>query len=83
MSVERRRAAIVLGIIQDLAASGRTRVRPGDVIALLRERGMPMGAWEVRAELSGLEAAGMIVLDVASAEWMLTEGGAAAKHTDP
>ncbi len=70
MSVERRRTEVVREIIQELFASGRSQVRPGDVNSVLRERGMPMGTWEVRAEFTELEAEGALVLDVATAGWL-------------
>ena len=70
MSVERRRTEVVRGIIQELFAGGRAQVRPGDVNSALRERGMPMGTWEVRAEFTRLEAEGAIKLDPATAGWV-------------
>ncbi len=70
MSVERRRTEVVREIIQELFASGRSQVRPGDVNSALRERGMPMGTWEVRAEFTVLEAEGALVLDPATAGWL-------------
>ena len=63
MSIEKRRTATVYGIIRELFADGKTSVRPGDVNSVLRERGMPMGTWEVRAEFSSLEAQ--------ASEWLL------------
>ena len=70
MSVERRRTRIVREIVVELFESGRERIRPGDVNALLRERNAPLGTWEVRAEFTALEAAGVLVLDQASADWL-------------
>ncbi len=70
MSVERRRTEVVREIIQELFASGRSQVRPGDVNSALRERGMPMGTWEVRAEFTVLEAEGALLLDPATAGWV-------------
>ena len=75
MSVERRRTEVVREVIQALFASGRTQVRPGDVNSVLRERGMPMGTWEVRAEFTTLEAEGAVVLDPATAGWLPGEAG--------
>jgi len=42
---------------------------PGDVNALLREQNEPMGAWEVRGELTKLERLGDIRLDSATGRW--------------
>ena len=70
MSVERRRTEVVREIIQELFASGRSQVRPGDVNSALRERGMPMGTWEVRAEFTVLEAEGALLLDPVTAGWI-------------
>ena len=70
MSVERRRTNIVREIVVELFGSGRKTIRPGDVNSVLRERNAPMGTWEVRAEFSRLEAAGVIVLDAESADWL-------------
>jgi len=39
------------------------------VVSRLREWNQPMGAWEVRGELSKLEAAGEIELEPAAATW--------------
>ena len=70
MSVERRRTDVVRSIVVELFESGRERIRPGDVNALLRERNAPLGTWEVRAEFSELARLGIIVLDEPSAEWL-------------
>ena len=48
--------------------------RPGDVTAHLRARGTPVGAWEVRGELTNLARLGLIVLDEDSATWRLVNG---------
>lgn len=75
MSVERRRTEVVREIIQELFASGRSQVRPGDVNSALRQRGMPMGTWEVRAEFTALEAEGALTLDPATAGWLPGKSG--------
>ncbi len=72
MSFEKRRTATVASVIADLVANGKTTLRPGDVNAELRERGKPMGTWEVRAESTRLEALGEIQLDAASGNWQLS-----------
>lgn len=46
---------------------------PGDVNALLRGHNEPMGAWEVRGELSTLERQGFLRLDAASGRWQRAE----------
>lgn len=47
--------------------------RPGDVNAVLRERNEPMGAWEVRGELSKLEREGYLLCDTATGRWWRAE----------
>lgn len=46
---------------------------PGDINALLREQNEPMGAWEVRGELSTLEDLGYLRLDPGSGRWQRAE----------
>ena len=60
MSKEHPRTETVYQIIRELFANGKTSIRPGDVNSVLRERGTPMGTWEVRAEFSQLERIGRI-----------------------
>ena len=72
MSFEKRRTATVQSIVEELFTNGRAQLRPGDVNTVLRERGMPMGTWEVRAEFSKLEAQGLISCDAESGLWYLT-----------
>ena len=76
MSIDARRTETVYAVIQSLFEQGRTSIRPGDVNSALRERGMPMGAWEVRAEFTRLEAADRITCDADSGNWHLTESAA-------
>ena len=73
MSFEKRRTATVYGIIQELFAEGKSSIRPGDVNSVLRERGMPMGTWEVRAEFSRLEREAALECDADTGNWHLTE----------
>ena len=70
LSVDRRRTDVVRAIVVELFQSGRESIRTGDVNAVLRERDMPMGTWEVRAEFTNLEAEGVIRLDPAAAIWL-------------
>ena len=64
---------MVYTIIRELVANGKTAVRPGDVNTQLRERGSPMGTWEVRAEFSRLESDGRLACDEDTGDWYLTE----------
>ena len=69
MSLEARRTDLVRAVVEAVVADGHREFRPGDVVSRLREQNQPMGAWEVRGELSKLEAAGEIELDPATAVW--------------
>jgi len=80
VSVERRRTAVVQGVIEELIAGGKATVRPGDVCTLLREKGLPMGTWEVRAEFTRLESEGVIRIDPASAAWTLSPSAAESRR---
>lgn len=73
LSFEKRRTHTVYDIIQALFADGKPSIRPGDVNTVLREQGMPMGAWEVRAEFSKLEREAAIECDPETGNWHLTE----------
>ena len=64
---------MVYSIIRELGANGKATVRPGDVKTQLRERGSPMGPWEVRAEFSRLERDGRLACDADTGDWYLTE----------
>ncbi|HAR31679.1 MAG TPA: hypothetical protein DCR65_09130 [Gammaproteobacteria bacterium] len=76
MSIEQRRTKLIFAIFEELATSGRTEIRPGDITTVLRERNQPLAFWEVRGELSNLEAAGVIEVDSASGGWRLTADSA-------
>lgn len=54
--------------------SGRTSIRPGDVIDYLRERNQPLGIWLVNSEFVRLSEMGLIELDDANATWHLVPG---------
>ena len=60
--------------IEALREAGKATFRPGDVTAHLRTHHMPVGAWEVRGELSNLERLGLIELDEETAVWQLVNG---------
>jgi hypothetical protein len=71
LSLEQHRTKLVLNVIEKLVEAGRTEFRPGDITTRLREQNQPLGTWEVRGELSNLEAAGMLQVDPATGAWML------------
>ncbi len=71
MSLDQRRTDLVATVVQALVAEGNAEFRPGDVVSRLRERNQPMGTWEVRGELSKLEAAGMLENDPETGRWRL------------
>lgn len=55
--------------------SSATPFKAGDIAQVLRDGGFPLGAWEVRGELTTLHKAELIALDAASADWQLTATG--------
>jgi hypothetical protein len=69
-----KRTRLVLDAFEQLIADGVSELRPGNVAALLREKGQPLGAWEVRFEFSSLESEGLIACDPESGAWSLTSG---------
>lgn len=71
MTSDPRRTDIVRRAFKELLAGGAgdTGLRPADICAHLRTAGQPLGSWEVRFELSQLEASGEICLDPATATW--------------
>ena len=76
MSFEKRRTAKVSEVVLELFNSGKSTIRPGDVNAIMRERNMPMGTWEVRAEFTKLEREGVIACDADTGHWRLVDGDA-------
>lgn len=60
-------------MIRELFAGGKASIRPGDVNSVLREQGMPMGTWEVRAEFARLEREAAIECNPETGDWHLTE----------
>ena len=68
MSNDQRVTDNVLAAVREVAAS-MPAFRPGDVASLLRDKGEPMGAWEIRGELSRLEAAGLLSNDPVTGTW--------------
>jgi hypothetical protein len=76
VSIAQRRTKLIFSLFEELTASGRTEIRPGDITTVLRERNQPLAFWEVRGELSNLEAAGLIEVDPASGAWRLAANNA-------
>ena len=66
-----RRTKLVLDAIHALAATGASAFAPADVGDHLRGAQTPMLMWEIRGELSKLEASGDIEIDSATARWSL------------
>ena len=74
MKTLQKRTRLVLDAFEQLNADGASELRPGNVAALLREKGQPLGAWEVRYEFSSLESEGLIACDPESGDWRLGDG---------
>ena len=74
MKTLQKRTRLVLDTFKQLIADGLSEIRPGNVASLLREKGQPLGAWEVRYEFSSLESEGLIACDAESGAWHLTSG---------
>ena len=74
MSEQARRTKTVFDAVSALQSVGATPFRPGDVTAHLRANVEPVGAWEVRGELTNLQRMGLIVLDEDTATWQLVNG---------
>ena len=51
--------------------SGTTEIRPGDIAAHLRNGGFPVAAWQIRGELTNLEAMGLVTLDADAGTWQV------------
>jgi Fe2+ or Zn2+ uptake regulation protein len=63
LSIDQLRTDQVFAVIEALAEAGAPEFRPGHIADRLREAGHPMLSWEIRGELSRLEAAGLISAD--------------------
>ena len=63
MSIDQHRTDQVFVTIEQFVAGGQAEFRPGHLADALREAGSPMLTWEIRGELSRLEAAGLIASD--------------------
>ena len=73
MTIEQRLTEEVFGIIEELISNGTPGVRPGDVSSKLRERGAPLGTWQIRAEFTQLEEQGRIACNAETGAWHLVE----------
>lgn len=89
LSERARRTKTVFDAVVALREGGVASFRPGDVAGHLRDKGTPIGAWEIRGELTNLERLGLIVLDEDVAVWRLVSGASfsiaaanAAKRAD-
>ena len=71
MSIEQRRTKRIFEVIQEIVGAEGKDFRPGDIASVLRERGQPLGAWEIRGQLSILEAEGLIRLVPESGGWQI------------
>lgn len=69
MSIEQRRTKKIFEVIQEIVAAEGHHFRPGDIASVLRDRGQPLGTWEIRGQLSILEAEGLVRLDPESGTW--------------
>ena len=74
LSERARRTKTVFDAAKALVEAGSDGFRPGDVASHLRDAGTPVGAWEVRGELTTLERCGLVALDEDTAVWHLIKG---------
>ena len=72
LSTDQRRTDTIHSVIQELAAD-LPEFRAGDIASFLRERGQPVAVWEIRGELSKLEAAGLLSNDPVTSVWKLSD----------
>jgi hypothetical protein len=71
LSIGHTRTKLVFTTFEELFAEGRSEIRPGDITQRLRERNRPLSYWEVRGELSNLEAEGLIEVRPETGGWQL------------
>ena len=74
LSEAQRQTRIVYNAFREVA-SKTDLIRPGDLIAHLRQQDQPLGIWYVNGEFLRLAALGLIKLDPASAKWRLEPDG--------
>ena len=73
MSIDKRRTEIVEAAIDEIIENGKAAFKPGDVADLLRDKNDPIIVWQLRAEFSSLEDAGVIDFDSEAALWKRKE----------
>ena len=78
MSTLNRHLRLIVEIIQTVVGQGKQAFRPGHINDVLRERNLPVGNWQVRADFSELESLGLIECDASTGDWHITEAGAHA-----
>lgn len=74
VSEAQRKTRTVYEAFISITGSNGKAILAGEVVALLRENNDPFGSWEVRGELSKLEALGLLSLNEASGAWSRVEG---------
>ena len=74
MRGDRRLTRTIYEAFAAVDESGRTEIRPGDVIDYLRERNQPFGIWLINSEFRTLSDMGLIELDDVDATWHLVPG---------
>ena len=74
MSEARRQTRFVYDGFMELANGRGGVVEVGDIAAYMRERNHPMDAWQIRGELSTLEAMGLVEIDKETAGWRPVSG---------
>ncbi len=72
VSTDQHRTDQVYAVIQSLVEEGTESFRPGHIADALRRAGQPMLAWEIRGELSRLQAEGLITADRETGTYRLT-----------
>jgi hypothetical protein len=71
LSIGHRRTKLVFTTFEELVVEGQSEIRPGDITQRLREKNLPLSYWEVRGELSNLEAEGLIEVRPETGGWQL------------
>lgn len=71
MSEALRQNRIVHDTFLKLAGDTCRSVEVGELAAALRALDLPMGAWEIRGELTALRERGLVELEADTARWRL------------
>jgi len=74
VSEARRQTRIVHEAFLTVAAANGGQVSVGDIATCMRDLNRPMGAWEIRGELSQLRKLGLIDVDENAASWFAVDG---------